>query len=251
VIRIDGLLWLIALIGVLVLTQRQLHRQIQMTFLLLTRQPEVSIALFSILFLPGILLHEFSHWISARLVGVRTGRFSIIPTRMGEGRLRLGYVETGETDIFRDALIGAAPLIVGGTFIAYAGYIHFQGAQIQHSLSPIDWESFRAMANSVYHQPDFWIWFYMTLAISSTMFPSSSDRRAWLPVGLVILLLAGLVLLSGAGPWLGEHVSPFINRVIWSSVFVLGISFIVQIMLLIPFFLTSRLLMRLTGLKVV
>ena len=250
-IQIDGLLWLLALIGALILTQRQLHRQIQMTFLLLTRQPEISIALFSILFLPGIALHEFSHWLSARMVGVRTGRFSVIPRRMEDGRLRLGYVETAETDIFRDALIGAAPLITGGIFIAFAGYIHFEGMQIQHSLSPTSWESLRSVASTVYSQPDFWIWFYLTLAISSTMFPSSADRKTWLPVGLVILLLVGLVLFSGAGPWLAKNVSPFINSVIWSSVFVLGISFIVQILLLVPFFLSSRILMRVTGLKVV
>lgn len=250
-IQIDGLLWLLALIGALILTQRQLHRQIQTTFLLLTRQPEISIALFSILFLPGIALHEFSHWLSARLVGVRTGRFSVIPRRMEDGRLRLGYVETAETDIFRDALIGAAPLITGGIFIVYAGYIHFKGAQILQSLTPMSWESLRSVASTVYSQPDFWIWFYLTLAISSTMFPSSSDRKAWLPVGLVILLLVGLVLLSGVGPWVAKNVSPFINSVIWSSVFVLGISFIVQILLLVPFFLSSRILMRVTGLKVV
>lgn len=250
-IQIDGLLWLLALIGALILAQRQLHRQIQMTFLLLTRQPEISIALFSILFLPGIALHEFSHWLSARMVGVRTGRFSVIPRRMEDGRLRLGYVETAETDIFRDALIGAAPLITGGIFIAYAGYVHFNGTEIQQSLTPPSWESFRSVASTVYSQPDFWIWFYLTLAISSTMFPSSSDRKTWLPVGLVILLLVGLVLFSGAGPWVAKNVSPFINSVIWSSVFVLVISFIVQILLLVPFFLSSRILMRATGLQVV
>ncbi len=182
---------------------------------------------------------------------MRTGRFSVIPRRLEDGRLRLGYVETAETDIFRDALIGAAPLITGGIFIAYAGYIHFEGAGIQHSLSLTSWESLRSSLGAVYSQPDFWIWFYLTLAISSTMFPSASDRRAWLPVGLVIVLLVGLVLFSGAGPWLAENASPFINRVIWSLVFVLGISFIVQILLWGPFFVSSRILMRVTGLKVV
>jgi len=249
-IHLDGLLWLLALIGILVFTQRQLHRQIQTTFLLITRQPEATIALFSVLFLPGIALHEFSHWITARLMGVRTGHFSVVPRRMADGRLRLGYVETAETDIFRDALIGAAPLITGGIFIAYAGYIHFNGTEIQQNLPTIGWDRLGSALQSLYSQPDFWIWFYLTVAISSTMFPSSTDRRTWLPVSLVFVLLTGLVLLAGAGPWLAENLSPLINNIIWSSVFVLGISFAVQIALLIPFFISGKILMRLTGLRV-
>jgi hypothetical protein len=250
-IQFEGLVWLLALIGILVFTQRQLHRQIQTTFLLITRQPETTIALFSIVFLPVIALHEFSHWLTAKLLGVRTGHFSVAPQRMPDGKLRLGYVETAETDIFREALIGAAPLIAGGIFIAYAGYIHFKGAEIQQNMPLLSWNNVGEVAQQIYRQPDFWIWFYLTLAISSTMFPSSSDRRTWLPVGLATLLLIGIVFLAGAGPWLKENLSPMINSLIWSVVFVMGISFLVQLLLLIPFFLVSRILMKVTGLQVV
>jgi hypothetical protein len=248
-IRIEGLASLLALIALLVFTQRRLHREVQATFLLLTRQVDVAMVLFSLLFLPGIALHEFSHWLTARLVGVRTGRFSVIPRRMENGRLRLGFVETAETDFLRDAMIGAAPLVAGGIFVAYAGYYHFSGADIRQGLLPVTWEGLATTVERVYRQPDFWLWFYLTLAVSSTMFPSSSDRRAWLPVGLVSMLIIVGVLLAGAGPWLAQHALPLIDQLIASSVFVLGISFIVQLILLVVFFLSSQVLMRLTGLR--
>ena len=81
----------------------------------------MTLGLFSLLFFPGVLLHELSHFLMARLLGVRTGRFSLLPSLMPDGKLRLGYVETDETDLLRDALIGTAPLITGGAAVAYLG----------------------------------------------------------------------------------------------------------------------------------
>src|SRR5512145_1583640 len=101
------------MLGPLLFAQRWLHRETQLVFLLLTRSARLALGLFSLLFFPGVLLHELSHYLMARLLGVRTGRFSLLPELMPDGKLRLGFVETAETDIVRDALIGAAPLISG------------------------------------------------------------------------------------------------------------------------------------------
>jgi hypothetical protein len=123
-IQFDGfMLCLLFLVPLLVL-QRSLHREIQSIFLLITRRVDISYVIFSLLFLPGVFLHETSHFIMARLVGVRTGKFSLLPKALDDGRLQLGYVETAPTDLFRDALIGAAPLLTGGAFVIYAGIYH-------------------------------------------------------------------------------------------------------------------------------
>src|SRR4030066_2445102 len=118
---LESLLYLLLLSVPLLYLPRFLQREIQSIFLLITRQAEISMALFSLLLLPGVLLHESSHFLMAHLLGVRTGRFSLIPQKKDGGRLQLGYVETASTDFIRDALIGAAPLIAGGIFVAYAG----------------------------------------------------------------------------------------------------------------------------------
>ena len=101
--------------------QRRLHFEIQALLMILTRRPEVAYGLFSLLFFPGVLLHETSHFLMARLMGVRTGRFSLIPQVLPGGKLQLGFVETANADPLRDALIGAAPLLSGGVAIAFLG----------------------------------------------------------------------------------------------------------------------------------
>ena len=53
---LDGLWWLLLMLGPLLLIQPRLHLEIQAVFLLLTRRPALSIGLFSLLFFPGVLL---------------------------------------------------------------------------------------------------------------------------------------------------------------------------------------------------
>jgi hypothetical protein len=119
-LSLDGLILLLVLIIPLVFLQRGLHREFQAVFLISTRHETVTLWLFSLLFLPGVILHELSHFLSAKLLGVETGRFSLIPQALPDGRLQLGYVETAQSDIVRDSIVGVAPLIVGCLFIAYA-----------------------------------------------------------------------------------------------------------------------------------
>lgn len=249
--QMDGLWWTLGLLLPLVILQRSLHRQIQGIFLLSTRRPDLTIVLFSLLFFPGVLLHECSHYLMALLLRVRTGGFSLLPRRLEDGRLRLGYVETAPADPLREALIGAAPLLTGGLFVAFAG--------ARQMGLPAVWESaliavetggdaFMSALAALPQRPDFWLWFYLTFAVSSTMLPSSSDRRGWLPLALTALLLLGISLLAGAGPWLASEAAPLLNRLLRAGAVVLAISVTVHLALLPPLYLIRRLLTRLTGL---
>ena len=126
--------FLVGVIGLSVL-QRRLHYEIQAVLYLLTKRIDLALTIFSIIFLPGVVIHESSHYLMARLLKVPVGKFSIVPQSMADGRLRLGYVETASTDFFRDALIGAAPLITGSIFVAYAGLVHLEFATFWGQLS--------------------------------------------------------------------------------------------------------------------
>ena len=95
----EGLIWFVLTLLPLVFLQRLLHREIQAVFLILSRSERVTITLFSLIFLPGVLLHELSHYGMAVLLGVDAARFSLIPQLLEDGRLQLGYVETAQTDI--------------------------------------------------------------------------------------------------------------------------------------------------------
>src|SRR5512134_1833598 len=100
--QLSGLFWFILMLVPLILLQRLLHREIQAVFLILTRDARVTMGIFSILFLPGVFLHELSHFVMAKILGVRTGKFSVFPKSLPDGRLQLGFVETARADAVRD-----------------------------------------------------------------------------------------------------------------------------------------------------
>jgi hypothetical protein len=246
----DGFWWLLLLLGPLLFLQRRLHFETQAVFLLLSRSREIALVLFSLLFFPGVVLHETSHFVAARLLGVRTGRFSLLPQALEGGRLQLGYVETASTDIVRDALIGLAPLLAGAAFVAYAGITRLGLPEIWVALTSGNLESSLQAAISLPRRPDFWIWFYLVFAVSSTMLPSPSDRRAWLPVLLAVGVLIALAVLAGGGPWIMDNLAPYVNQMLRALALVLGITVAVHLLLLPPTWALRSTLSRLTGLQV-
>lgn len=246
-----SLLYGLLLLVPMIFLQRFLQREIQAIFLLITRQPEISMALFSLLFLPGVLLHELSHFVMARFLGVRTGKFSIIPKKLEGGRLQLGYVETAKTDFFRDALIGVAPFITGCIFVAFVGISRLGLNSVWLNLLNGQLSSINLAIKSIVVRPDFWVWFYLTFAVSSTMLPSSSDRRAWLPLILVILGFAGLILLIGVGPWLLTKFGSGLTAGLDAVTLVFGITVIIHLILSPPAWLIRKIISRMVGLHVV
>jgi hypothetical protein len=224
----------------LVFLQRFLHREIQIVLFLTTRNKPLTIALFSLLFFPGVFLHELSHFLTAKILGVRTGKFSLIPQSVDTGHLILGYVETEKTDILRDSLIGLAPVVAGTLFVAYAGIIQLRLDALWLVLSNGQIKLFWMGLGLLPTVPDFFLWFYLTFAVSSTMLPSESDRHAWLPLGLWIGALLVLAVLSGAGTWMLENLAPIFDPVLRSIALLFALSNIVHIVLLIPFHLMRR-----------
>jgi Zn-dependent protease len=93
----DGtpLLWLIVLFAPLLSVKRWLSRHLQGVGLLLFGNLEGATALHYIVLLPGVVLHEFSHWLAAKLVGVRTAGMSLVPRVQRGGTVRLGAVKVG------------------------------------------------------------------------------------------------------------------------------------------------------------
>jgi hypothetical protein len=230
----SSLIWLVASLVLFLVVQRWLHQEIQILFYLLTRRINLALTLFALLFLPGVLLHETGHFLVARLLRVRTRRFSLIPQVTVDARLRLGYVETAQVDVLRDTLIGAAPLLIGGVVVAYLGIYLLGIAPLFDLASQGNWDQLWAALGALPDHPDFWLWFYLTFTISSMMMPSPSDRQAWLPVILVVVFLSGLALLAGAGSWMIENLAPGLEQVVRSIATVFGISLVLHLALGMP-----------------
>ena len=238
--QLSGLVWFIFILVPLILLQRLLHREIQAVFLILTRDPRLTMGIFSILFLPGVFLHELSHFVMAKILRVRTGKFSLFPQSLPDGRLQLGYVETARSDVIRDSLIGAAPLIVGTLFVAYVAIYHLQMRVLwdafRNGQSNLFWLGVRALPQV----QDFYLWFYLAFAVSSTMMPSESDRHAWLELVVAVGVLVAIVLLAGAGPWMLSNVAPYINNFLSSVAVIFGLSAFVHVLLILPATLALR-----------
>lgn len=195
-------IWVAIALIALVLAQRWIHTHLHGLSLLLTGSPDRAVILYAILLFPGVLLHELSHWLTATLLGVKTGSFSVMPRRQADGTIQLGYVEyyRGKTlDPVRESLIGAAPLIAGTLVILLISLRIFAVTDLMTAVSSGQLETLTLALVDLFETPYFPLWLYLIFAISNAMLPSASDRRAWPGFIVAMALLSGLVYLLGLG----------------------------------------------------
>ena len=198
--------WLIAAFALMLLLHRWLEAHLQGVAYLITGHPMVATWVFFILFLPGTLIHELSHWLMAKLLAVRTGRIEIWPQVKRNGAVWLGTVQVGRADPLRSSLIGLAPLVVGSILSALIGaHLHLDqmGSALAVGQPQIVWQS---LGQSV-TLPDFWLWIYLLFAIANRMLPSPADRQAWTPVIVFLALASATIIASGWTPQIdpGAH----------------------------------------------
>jgi membrane-associated HD superfamily phosphohydrolase len=104
--------------------------------------------------------------------------------------------------------------------------------------------------NALMHASDFYLWFYLTFVVSSTMMPSESDRHAWLELVISVGVIFAIALLIGAGPWMLNNVAPLVSQFLSSVAVIFGLSSAVHIILVLPTALVHKLLTRATGVDV-
>ena len=187
------LLWLIVLFAPLLSVKRWLSRHLQGVGLLLFGNHEGATALHYIVLLPGVVLHELSHWLAAKLVGGRTAGISLVPQVKRGGAIRLGAVKVGKSDPLRESWIGIAPFIAGTVAILLLANWRF-GIEFQPALS-LDMV-LHTMVSSL-QTPDALLWLYLLFSISNAMMPSESDRQPWLSALLFLGAAAAITYIAG------------------------------------------------------
>ncbi len=222
----------------LIALKHWITRHLQGLGFLLWGHSDLAMLLYFLVMLPGIVLHELSHWAFAQLLGVKTGKIEIWPSRKGRGRIRLGSVRIGRADSFRASLIGLAPFITGclaiyliGDYVLGVGYI----------IAPVlegNFALFQRHLSSFVQASDFWIWLYVIFAISNTMFPSESDRESWGPV----LVLLGAVIALGLLFGLDSRIPPGVTAVLLDLVRYLAYAFMLTVAVNLVFTLAIALL---------
>jgi hypothetical protein len=188
--------WVAIALPLLLVLQRWIHTHLHGISLLLTGDASRAVYVYAFVLFPGVVLHELSHWLTARLLGVRTGSLSLLPRRRSDGSIQLGYVEyyRGKTlDPVRESLIGAAPLIVGTAVILLISLRVFGVTHLAQAIQSGDIDTLVMALGELFATPFALLWIYLIFAVSNAMLPSGSDRRAW-PAFLVALAVLAIVI---------------------------------------------------------
>ncbi len=119
------------------------------------------------MFIPGVIVHELAHLISAEVMLVRTGglSFALVPD---EDKVVLGSVGIERTDPVRRAIIGFAPVFIGILIISFFVFYFLS----EKSPLGFPW--------------NYLLVFFMVFQIGNTMFSSRKDLEGTFQLLLVI-----------------------------------------------------------------
>ncbi len=234
-------LWSLGSLGLLLVARRWMSDWLQRCLLLILRRPDRALVAYSVTLLPGVLLHESSHWLTARALGVRAGPISLIPRLRPGGMLQLGSVEVESSDPLRSTLIGSAPLIAGT--LALLGLVHvWPGVQAA-------WQAFDGSvsggiraAQLVAAIPWSGLWFYLAWAVSNTMLPSPSDRRGWFTMFLILGTLAAGMIYLGYGPALLARIQEPLTFALRTMAGIFVLTVVIDLLASLPMILLSVIL---------
>ena len=230
--------------------QRWLSKHLYGLGLLLTGTHDTAVLLYFLLLFPGVLAHELSHWMAAKLLRVPVGRISIGPTSKGGGATRFGAVSVAKTDPLRGSLIGLAPLLTGSALILLIAHLIF-GLSVPEVLAlNLSGEDVLPAIWAYFSIPNFWLWVYLIFSISNAMLPSESDRQAWW--SLFLYCIVALVVLFGLGivQEVSSGVSGYLLRGLNYISFAFLLTIVVDGMVIAAVFAVESVVMVITGRKV-
>ncbi len=214
-------LQLLLILGELILLfffSKSLVKNFYILLLLLFRSRSVAISLVTAILFPGTIIHELSHLFTAEILGVRTGKLTLVPESIRDENVQTGSVAIAETDPFRRALIGLSPLTTG--IIAVSGLSYFVSTT------------------------GYWLFtiffFYLLFAISTSMFPSRPDMKGTPAVAIAIGLLVLAAYFVGIRIGLTGQILVFFLRIVDGLVKSLGFVLVLNV--------AGSILLRLIGL---
>ena len=184
-ILLAALWWLSWRIGLLI--QEIVYR--------LSGSDNLAMVVLFLVYLPGILIHEASHWLIARILGLRTSRFRVWP-KFTRNTIGLGSVTVASGGALKDSLVGLAPLLVGSALIVLIGEQVFDTETIAFAWRTgklLDGLNF--VVDGLAHKPDSLWWSYLLFAIANAMMPSASDRAPLKSLGIYVLIIGALFVL--------------------------------------------------------
>ncbi len=218
------------LFGGMLFLQRWLQQHIQGLAFAVTGNPGCAVRALFLLLLPGVLLHEFSHWLIANILGVRTGPITIGLGKMRGKHFSLGSVSVERTDPLRESLIGVAPFVSGIAAIWALMGVGFELWQF---------ESIQIVADRIWStigDPLTWLSLYLVFAVSTSMIPSESDREPWGVIIATFVAIGAVALVLGWIPTISPEMLDTAQIILTTLNFVLGIIVAVNGVLMVLIF---------------
>lgn len=154
---------------ILFFLSRGLAQSLAFFFFRITKSKNSTIQLLSLLFLPGVIVHELAHLITAGILFVPVGDIEFVPKLQNDGTVKLGSVAIAKTDPLRRAVIGFAPVFAGLTIIF----------------------------TTFYYSPPLLATYYILFEVSNTMFSSRKDAEGAVELLATIAVLIFLLYLIG------------------------------------------------------
>lgn len=154
----------------LFLTQRQINLSLSRLIFRLGGNQNLLIWFWSLIFFPGTIIHEISHFLVAAATGTRTGSIEIFPefiqdlhTQEKRHSVALGSVQVSRMNPLQGFLVGLAPFISGMILLVWLATLMRHNYQTQN-IYPLLFQ------------------IYLFFVISNSFFPSWSDIKQTLPL---------------------------------------------------------------------
>ncbi len=219
-----SILIFVVVFALTILLQNWLHRHIQRLALAVTGNPGCAVRLLFYLLLPGVMVHELSHYGMARLLLVQASGPHLGLGRVKKSRISLGSVSIGKCDPVRESLIGVAPFVVGvGAIWLLAGL----GMGLWPN-APLSADEILQHLGQAVQDWTLYLDIYLIFAVSTAMIPSESDREPWGPVATVLGLIVAGLLLMGWAPRVPQDAIHAARQLLDALTFALGIAAVVN-----------------------
>ena len=179
--------------------ERSLHQHIFKVGWLFTKNLQTTTILYYLIFLPGVVVHEFILWLVAGILDVRAERAIAWPESQAVAELRLTFVKlTKNAGALKTAIISVSPLVFGVLFIGFVANNILNVTGFVEALGDDALDNLGTALGVLTSTPDFWLWVYLVFAVGNTMWPDVKALRGWKPIvtgiviAVIVLYLAGL-----------------------------------------------------------
>ena len=229
------LFWLVALLVALWWVSRRLAHYFMSSVYLLTQDEGLAVAAYAIFIFPGTLVHEISHWLIAKMVGVRTGSFDVLPKFSRDGTIQLGSVGIRGGNLAQLALIGLAPMIVGSVLTMWLSYGLVNVNALGYALELGHWRTVAEVLLASLRKPDALLAIYLLFTISDAIFLSASDRAPVQQLALYLVLVLLPLYVFGVLPAIPNSWTIALQQGFAVFASGLAIALVVHVLLLILF----------------